>query len=850
MTISEAYGRLNLRQDILPVGVSNRPGRALQASFITIHNTDNEDAGADANAHAKYMRGEDARQRKVSWHFTIDDQRAIKHLPLSEQGFHAGSRDGNQSSIGIEICENAGSDQAAANDRAALLTAVILFTMQMPVERVVPHQHWSGKFCPHLLLANNRKGWNAFVKQVEAYVAALNKGDETIRTSAVFEVSDVVAVSKIPTAFKELKDGAPSNPTANLKVNGKSYVLNARPDVPDFRDQMYIATLTQVPPSMPLSVYQKVKVPILDQGQEGACTGFGLATVANYLLRKLSSTSTAQVSPRMLYEMAKRYDEWPGEDYSGSSARGAMKGWNKHGVCSEADWPYDSNNVNGSLNEVRARLAAQNPQGAYFRVNHKDLVGMHTALAEVGILYATSSVHKGWTEVGADGIIKFDPVSIGGHAFAIVGYDEKGFWIQNSWSATWGKKGFGHISYDDWLISGTDVWVARLGVPIQFSSSLGPVVASNFSSVASKTYSYLEVRPHIVSLGNDGLLRSTGTFANDSMVLAEIIQKKIPETMVNWKRKRILLYAHGGLVPEDTVVNQIALYREEMLKREVYPLAFVWNSDLVSTLRNILEDATRRTPAGNIFGDALDWLQDRADDAIEFLARKPGAMAWDEMKENATEATVGYQGGARQVLDMLHDLVKADPTIEIHIAGHSAGAIFMAPVVQYWCSSDSTKITEGPMRGQMGLNQSVESCTLWAPAIRVDKFLESFGPVRRSGKIKRMSMFALSDKTERDDNCLGVYHKSLLYLVSRSFEHDGNAAILGMQRYVEADNRVKSLFGPSIVYTPTGALPHYGPGVKVTDSSSGATHHGDFDDDPATLWSTLARIDNVKSIVI
>ena len=42
----------------------------------------------------------------------------------------------------------------------------------------------------------------------------------------------------------------------------------------------------------------------------------------------------------MLYEMAKRYDEWPGEDYDGSSARGAMKGWHKHGVCSDEHWRY------------------------------------------------------------------------------------------------------------------------------------------------------------------------------------------------------------------------------------------------------------------------------------------------------------------------------------------------------------------------------------------------------------------------------------------------------------------------------------------------------------------------------
>ena len=45
----------------------------------------------------------------------------------------------------------------------------------------------------------------------------------------------------------------------------------------------------------------------------------------------------------MLYDMAKRYDEWPGETlHEGSSARGAMKGWHKHGVCAEASWPQSA----------------------------------------------------------------------------------------------------------------------------------------------------------------------------------------------------------------------------------------------------------------------------------------------------------------------------------------------------------------------------------------------------------------------------------------------------------------------------------------------------------------------------
>src|SRR5690606_22593074 len=103
--------------------------------------------------------------------------------------------------------------------------------------------------------------------------------------------------------------------------------LDALPDSVDFRDKMYVPTLVEVRPVSDLAGYRKAKVPVLDQGREGACTGYGLAAVVNYLLLTGKYGSPAdEVSARMLYVMAKRYDEWPGESYEGSSARGAMKG--------------------------------------------------------------------------------------------------------------------------------------------------------------------------------------------------------------------------------------------------------------------------------------------------------------------------------------------------------------------------------------------------------------------------------------------------------------------------------------------------------------------------------------------
>ena len=41
----------------------------------------------------------------------------------------------------------------------------------------------------------------------------------------------------------------------------------------------------------------------------------------------------------MLYYLARRYDELPGEDVSvGSTARGGMKAWHKHGACRLRYW--------------------------------------------------------------------------------------------------------------------------------------------------------------------------------------------------------------------------------------------------------------------------------------------------------------------------------------------------------------------------------------------------------------------------------------------------------------------------------------------------------------------------------
>lgn len=169
-TLDDAYERLNVEVDLIPAGASNRPGTPITPTFITIHNTANPAPGADARMHARYLKGSDARARKVSWHFTVDDVRCVKHLPTNEKGWHAGP--GNSQSIGIEICEQAGIDLPAALDRAGLLTAVLMSVLDVPRERIVPHQQWTGKDCPRQVL-RLEGGFDAFRSRAGAFLDEL-----------------------------------------------------------------------------------------------------------------------------------------------------------------------------------------------------------------------------------------------------------------------------------------------------------------------------------------------------------------------------------------------------------------------------------------------------------------------------------------------------------------------------------------------------------------------------------------------------------------------------------------------------------------------------------------------------
>ncbi len=624
--------------------------------------------------------------------------------------------------------------------------------------------------------------------------------------------------------------------TSSKKTATKQRIRNVRPDTLDFRDQMYQSTLKEVPVAIKLETYTKWKVPVLDQGKEGACTGYGLATVANYLLRcRPSETKFDMVSPTMFYQLAKRYDEWPGDDYDGSSARGAMKGWHKHGVCKNNLWLPAAGNA---LTKERVKDAIERPLGAYYRVNHKDLVAMHSAMAEVGILFASCVTHSGWDMVKADGIIPFEDSAEGGHAFAIVAYDRRGFWIQNSWGSTWGKKGFALITYDDWLQNGVDVWVARLGVPVTLLNNESVAISNATVAKKSNAYSFAQLRPHIINIGNNGTLKTSGEYGNTEEEVRSIVENDFETITKNWKKKRLLLYAHGGLVSEANAIQRVADYRSILLESEVYPLAFIWNTDAWTTLTNILKEAVRKRKPEGFLDAAKDFMLNRLDDMLEPIARSlTGKMQWDEMKENAKLVSSSTNGGGRLALRLIAALsAKHKRDFELHLVGHSAGSILLAHLIEFLFNNEE------------GLTLNIESCTLWAPACTTALFKKTYQPAIKSGGIKRWAIFNLTDAAENDDHCAHIYNKSLLYLVSNAFEekfripgiiNDGEP-ILGMEKFIKKDaalSKILNVNADTLILSPNAEK-------EGSYKHANCTTHGGFDDDNATVTATLCRILN------
>ena len=153
---------MNYIIDHIPKSKDKRPGTKIVPEYITIHSTGNP------NSTARNERGwltNPSNTRTASWHIVIDEKEAIEAIPLDEIAYHAGNRNGNNKSIGIEICESGNRQKTLEN--AVKLVAKMLYERNWGVDKLRRHYDWSGKVCPRILSSNNWEGWNAFKIQVQ-----------------------------------------------------------------------------------------------------------------------------------------------------------------------------------------------------------------------------------------------------------------------------------------------------------------------------------------------------------------------------------------------------------------------------------------------------------------------------------------------------------------------------------------------------------------------------------------------------------------------------------------------------------------------------------------------------------
>lgn len=170
--------------DIIKRGnIEIRPGTLIVPKYITYHNTGNKGRGANAKAHNTYIHNLAGKPIKdtshIGWHFTVDEDYIYQHIPLNENAWHCGDgsgpRSGNMMSVGIEICMHVDQkNYRQAEENAIALGRYLAQILSIPIANHVPHQYWSGKYCPQVILDRD-KTFKPFYDRIVASIYTDNK---------------------------------------------------------------------------------------------------------------------------------------------------------------------------------------------------------------------------------------------------------------------------------------------------------------------------------------------------------------------------------------------------------------------------------------------------------------------------------------------------------------------------------------------------------------------------------------------------------------------------------------------------------------------------------------------------
>jgi C1A family cysteine protease len=211
-----------------------------------------------------------------------------------------------------------------------------------------------------------------------------------------------------------------------------------------------------------------------DQGQTGSCVGWA---TADSLLRwhfvksgRIKQPDT--LSKRFIWMASKETDDFSSSpttfiENAGTSLKSALDVARRFGAVRENVLPFGGALYPGAPETFYA-LASQLKIQSYFNLsfNHGGSVASWRRwVATNGPLLVRLDVDRTWDDAtdNAGNMDVYQPKTTrGGHAVSIVGYTADRFIVRNSWSTTWGDKGFGYAS----LAYAQDAFTEAYGISV------------------------------------------------------------------------------------------------------------------------------------------------------------------------------------------------------------------------------------------------------------------------------------------------------------------------------------------------------------------------------------------------
>jgi len=232
-----------------------------------------------------------------------------------------------------------------------------------------------------------------------------------------------------------------------------------KPQLPDQRDHKFARAVK--PTSLPVSVDMRSHCPApYNQQQLGSCTANAIAGAIEYDLIK--QHLPIFMPSRLFIYYNERAMEGTVDQDAGAEIRDGIKTINSLGVCTEASWPYNTNEFAVKPSATCYTAALHNKSVSYESVA-QDINTIKGCLAAGFPVVIGFTVYESFESdaVAATGVMPM-PASneqvLGGHAVLVVGYNDgpstvngapaRYLIVRNSWGPEWGAGGYFYMPYE------------------------------------------------------------------------------------------------------------------------------------------------------------------------------------------------------------------------------------------------------------------------------------------------------------------------------------------------------------------------------------------------------------------